>query len=118
MIFRSQYPSFTNVSTLFLCRIYKIMKNTKALVIFYSIIINKNVIIIVKLGATVEYSPHTGLDSSGNSITQSCPGFTFNSVLTDICVIRLNNNANTKLGTWHSLCVIRNFTLTEFVLPL
>ena len=34
-----------------------------------------------------------------------------------ICVIRLNYNAKKKkLGTWKSLCVIRNFVLTEFVL--
>ena len=37
-------------------------------------------------------------------------------MLTDICVIRWNLNAKTKPVTWNSLCVIRNFVLSEFVL--
>ena len=43
----------------------------------------------------------------GNLIAQSCPGFTFYFVLTDICVIRLNCNAEIKLGTlcYQKLCV-------------
>ena len=63
---------------------------------------------------------------SGNSITQSCPGFTFYKVKNlDICVIRLNYNAKTKLRTWklllcyQKLCVYKSLSYrVATVLPL